>query len=48
VYRTSWKEHARQVRSLLAEHLARSDALDAAAGDEGAVLAAPALQRWGV
>lgn len=48
VYRTSWKQHARQVRSLLAEHLARSDPVDAHAADEGAMLAAPALRRWGV
>jgi glycosyltransferase involved in cell wall biosynthesis len=42
VYRSSWKEHARQVRTLLAEHLARDDGADTPWQPEA--LAAPPLQ----
>ncbi|MCW5659607.1 MAG: glycosyltransferase [Burkholderiaceae bacterium] len=48
VYRTSWKEHARQVRALLGEHLARMDETEPSTVQEGAMLVAPALRRWGV
>jgi UDP-galactopyranose mutase len=36
VYRTSWKQHARQVSALLAEHLARGDGARAPLRGEGA------------
>ena len=48
VYRTSWKEHARQVTALLAEHVARSDSAGTPVRGEAPVLAAPPLRRWGV
>jgi UDP-galactopyranose mutase len=36
VYRTSWKQHARHVSALLAEHASRSDAPSAPSRGEGA------------
>jgi UDP-galactopyranose mutase len=48
VYRTSWKQHARQVSGLLAEHIARGEAPSAPLRGEAPVLAARPRRGWGV
>lgn len=50
VYRTSWKEHARQVMGLLGDHLARNSGPRAPSRTvhEPAVLSARPRRRWGV
>jgi UDP-galactopyranose mutase len=57
VYRTSWKQHARHVSALLAEHASRAgaerapsrvEAARAPSRSEATVLAAPSRRGWGV